>query len=128
MLLIDSPRDMGRDDVSLDRYYAREWHEREVRTVWQKTWQMACRVEDIPEVGDSEIYEIVHDSLIIVRTGPAETDIRAYVNSCLHRGTIPAHRARQPAPHQVPGPRHHLGAGRQARRAALCVGLPAGRP
>ncbi len=88
VLLIDSPRDMGRDDVSLDRYYSREWHEREVRTVWQKTWQMACRVEDIPEVGDTEIYEIVHDSLIIVRTGPAETEIRAYVNSCLHRGTI----------------------------------------
>ena len=37
VLLIDSPRDMGRDDVSLDRYYSREWHEREVRTVWQKT-------------------------------------------------------------------------------------------
>ncbi len=88
VLRIDSPRDMGREDVSLDRYYSREWHEREVETVWRKTWQMACRVEDIPEVGDTEIYDIVHDSVIVARTGPAESDIRGFINSCLHRGTI----------------------------------------
>jgi phenylpropionate dioxygenase-like ring-hydroxylating dioxygenase large terminal subunit len=88
ILRMESPRDMGRGDISLDRYYTREWHEREIKTVWQKTWQMACRVEDIPNVGDTEVYDIVHDSLIIVRTGTGDTDIRAYVNSCLHRGTI----------------------------------------
>ena len=90
VLRIESPRDMGREDVSLDRYYSRDWHEREVEKVWRKTWQMACRVEDIPNVGDSEVYEIVHDSLIIVRTalGNGPGAIRAFVNSCLHRGTI----------------------------------------
>jgi len=88
ILTTESPRDMGRDDVSLDRYYSREWHEREVETVWRKVWQMACRVEDIPNVGDTEIYQIVHDSLVIVRTGEEESEIRAYINSCLHRGTI----------------------------------------
>ena len=88
VLRMESPRDMGHDDVSLDRYYTRDWHEREVKTVWQKTWQMACRLEDIPNVGDTEVYGIVHDSLIIVRTGTGAADIRAYVNSCLHRGTI----------------------------------------
>ena len=88
VLRLQSPRDMGRDDVSLDRYWTRDWHEREVEKVWRKTWQMACRVEDIPNVGDTEVYDIVHDSLIIVRTGTGPDDIRAYVNSCLHRGTI----------------------------------------
>ena len=88
ILQLDSPRDMGREDVSLDRYYSRAWHDLEVKTVWQKVWQMACRVEDIPNVGDTEVYDIVHDSLIIVRTGTGTADIRAYVNSCLHRGTI----------------------------------------
>lgn len=88
ILRTSSPRDMGREDVSLDRYYAREWHDREVETVWRKTWQMACRVEDIPEVGDTEIYEIVHDSVIVVRTGPEDSQIRGFINSCLHRGTI----------------------------------------
>jgi phenylpropionate dioxygenase-like ring-hydroxylating dioxygenase large terminal subunit len=49
-------------------------------------WQLACRVEEIPNIGDHVVYEIARDSLIVVRTGPEE--IRAYVNSCLHRGTL----------------------------------------
>lgn len=50
--------------------------------------RLAALLEDIPEVGDSEVYEIVHDSLIVVRIGTGEGDIRAYVNSCLHRGSL----------------------------------------
>ncbi len=74
------------DDISIERYFAKDWHDREVEKVWRKTWQLACRVEQIPNVGDHMLYEIVHDSLIVTRTAPGE--IRAYVNSCLHRGTM----------------------------------------
>jgi nitrite reductase/ring-hydroxylating ferredoxin subunit len=74
------------EDVSIDRYFTKDWHDREVEQVWRKTWQLACRVEHIPNVGDHVVYNIVHDSLIVVRTGPDE--IKAYVNSCLHRGTM----------------------------------------
>lgn len=74
------------DDVSTLRYFDQGWFDQEVEKVWRKCWQFACRVEDIPNVGDHTIYEIVHDSLIVVRTGPDE--IRAYVNACLHRGTL----------------------------------------
>ena len=74
------------EDVSTERYFDKGWHDREVEQVWRKCWQMACRVEHIPNVGDHVIYEIVHDSLIVIRTAPDE--IRAYVNSCLHRGTL----------------------------------------
>lgn len=76
---------LGAEDVSIERYFSKAWHDREVEKVWRKTWQLACRVEDIPNIGDHVVYEIVHDSLIVVRAGPDE--IRAYVNSCLHRGT-----------------------------------------
>lgn len=79
--------DMGSDDVPIDRYFDKAFHEREVEKVWRKTWQWACRLEDIPNIGDHVVYDIVHDSVIVVRTGPASTDIRAYVNACLHRGT-----------------------------------------
>ena len=82
----ESPTDGARlEDVSAERYYSKAWHDQEVEKVWRKTWQLAGRVEEIPNVGDHLIYDIVHDSLIVVRTGPDE--IRAYVNSCLHRGT-----------------------------------------
>ena len=76
---------LGEADVSIDRYFSKAWHDQEVEKVWRKTWQLACRVEEIPKAGDHVVYEIVHDSLIVVRT--AEGTIRAYVNSCLHRGT-----------------------------------------
>ena len=86
-LLIDSPAtNLGLDDVSIDRYLTKEWHEREVERVWRRTWQMACRVEDIPQVGDHVVYDIVNDSVIVTRISP--TEIRGYINSCLHRGTM----------------------------------------
>ena len=73
-------------DVSIERYFSKDWHDREVEKVWRKTWQLACRVEELPNVGDHIVYEIVHDSLIVVHAAPGE--YRAYVNSCLHRGTL----------------------------------------
>jgi len=76
----------SQSDVSADRYFSREWHEREIEKVWRKTWQLACRIEEIPNVGDQLVYDIVHDSLLVVRTGP--DSVRAFVNSCLHRGTM----------------------------------------
>jgi phenylpropionate dioxygenase-like ring-hydroxylating dioxygenase large terminal subunit len=74
------------EDISAERYFSKAWHDREVEKVWRKTWQLACRTEEIPNVGDHIVYEIVHDSLIVVRTAPDQ--VRAYVNSCLHRGTL----------------------------------------
>ena len=77
-------------DVSAGRYFSRDWHAREVETVWRKTWQMACRVEEILNVGDQIVYDIVDDSLVVVRTveGDGPDTIKAYINSCLHRGTM----------------------------------------
>jgi phenylpropionate dioxygenase-like ring-hydroxylating dioxygenase large terminal subunit len=87
LMRVESPATgLGTADVSIERYFAKDWHDREVDKVWRKTWQLACRVEDIPNAGDHILYEIVHDSLIVVRTGSGE--IKALVNSCLHRGTM----------------------------------------
>lgn len=82
------PHGLGSADLSVQRYLSREWHDREVERVWKRVWQMACRIEDIPHVGDHVVYDIADDSLIVTRTGPAPTDVRAYINSCLHRGTL----------------------------------------
>ena len=87
-MLEESRVEMGNEDIPIDRYFSREFHEREVEKVWRKTWQWACRLEDIPDVGSHVVYNIVHDSLIVVRTGTGPKDIRAYINSCLHRGTM----------------------------------------
>ena len=39
-------------DVSIERYFSKAWHDREVTNVWRKTWQLACRLEHIPNIGD----------------------------------------------------------------------------
>ena len=72
-------------EVARERYFDHGFHQLEVERMWRRVWQMACREEQIPEVGDSLVYEIVDASLIVVRTAPDE--IRAFHNSCLHRGT-----------------------------------------
>ncbi len=77
--------DLGTADLSRERYFSHRWHELEAQKLWPKVWQMACREEEIPEVGDYLVYDIIDESVIVVRTAPDR--IRAYHNACLHRGT-----------------------------------------
>lgn len=80
------PQGQSSADVSAERYFSRDWHAREMEKVWRKTWQFACREEHIPEVGDQTAYDIVDDSILVVRAAP--DTVKAYINSCLHRGTM----------------------------------------
>lgn len=75
---------VGSDPLPVERWISQDFLDCEKHTVWKRTWQMACREEDIPKVGDHIVYEINDDSLIVVRSAPGE--IRAFHNSCLHRG------------------------------------------
>ncbi len=75
----------GTTGVPRDRYTSVGSHRLELDRLWARTWQMACRLEQIPQTGDSLLYGVGRLSLIIVRTGADE--VRAYRNSCLHRGT-----------------------------------------
>jgi phenylpropionate dioxygenase-like ring-hydroxylating dioxygenase large terminal subunit len=72
-------------EIAPARYFDPDFHRLEVERVWRRVWQMACREEQIREVGDSIVYDIADASLIVVRT--ATEEIRAFHNSCLHRGT-----------------------------------------
>lgn len=77
-------QDIGPMEVPIEWYLSRAIHEREVERIWKKTWQATCREEDVPEVGDTWVYDIAGTSLIIVRS--AAHEIKAFYNSCLHRG------------------------------------------
>jgi nitrite reductase/ring-hydroxylating ferredoxin subunit len=64
-------------------YLSRDWARSELDNVWARVWQHACRVEEIPHVGDYVTYEIGNDSVIIVRSAPDR--ISAFHNVCSHR-------------------------------------------
>lgn len=83
ILRAESPGYFGSQDLSVDRYISREWHDKEVANLWSRVWQFACREEHIPDVGDYIVYEIVRSSFVVIRTAP--DTIKAYWNSCLHR-------------------------------------------
>ena len=81
----ESPRFLGDEDIPFERYTSQAFFELEMRRMWPRIWQWACREEHLPDVGDYYVYSIGHYSLLIVRSAP-ET-VKAFVNSCLHRGT-----------------------------------------
>jgi len=70
--------------MSTEPYISEAYAREEKEKLWLKVWQMACREEEIPNVGDFYTYEILDQSIIVVRTG--EDEITAYHNACRHRG------------------------------------------
>ena len=72
------------DRIPKERYYDPDFYALEAEQLWPRVWQMACRLEEIPGVGDFAEYEILDQSVIVVRT--SATEVAAYQNSCRHRG------------------------------------------
>lgn len=72
------------DRVPKERYFDPRFYELEVELLWPRVWQMACRLEEIPEPGDFVEYEILDQSIIVVRTD--DMDVVAMQNACRHRG------------------------------------------
>ena len=84
--LEDSPLEPGVTTVAVARYYSKEEHDREVEMLWKRVWQMACHESDIPNVGDTHVYDIAELSFIVVRV--SEDEVKAFPNVCLHRGRV----------------------------------------
>ena len=71
-------------NVPTEAYVSPEYARAERDRLWRKVWLQAGRIEDIPEVGNYITYDIIDDSVIVVRSSPSE--IRAFHNVCPHRG------------------------------------------
>ncbi len=84
-LLIESQIDLGTEDIPVERYISRDFHDLEVERMWSKVWQVAARVDDLPRVGDTVVYDVADMSFLLVRSSP--DTVKAFYNACLHRGT-----------------------------------------
>jgi phenylpropionate dioxygenase-like ring-hydroxylating dioxygenase large terminal subunit len=84
VLRLESARELPVVRVPLERYTSQAFHDLEVEKVWKKVWQFACREEEIPEPGDYTIYEIAEMQILVVRGD--DQKVRAFPNTCLHRG------------------------------------------
>ncbi len=73
------------DAVAAERYVDRGFADLERERLWPRTWQMACRLEELPAPGDFVEYTICDQSVLLVRLD-ADT-VRGYHNACRHRAT-----------------------------------------
>jgi nitrite reductase/ring-hydroxylating ferredoxin subunit len=83
-LRADNPLRITRPElIPTRRYYDQDFYQLECERLWPHAWQMACRLEQIPEVGDWVEYTILGRSVIVVRT---REGVKAFHNHCRHRG------------------------------------------
>lgn len=71
--------------VRSGRYTDADFTKLEHKKLWSRAWQMAARLDEVPNQGDFTVYEIGNESVMIVRVD-ADT-VKAYHNFCPHRGT-----------------------------------------
>jgi phenylpropionate dioxygenase-like ring-hydroxylating dioxygenase large terminal subunit len=72
------------DRVRKERYFDPHFFGLEAELLWPRVWQMACRLEEIPRPNDFVEYQVLDQSVIVVRT--EELGMRAFQNACRHRG------------------------------------------
>lgn len=66
-------------------YTSQRFYEREVETIFMKEWNLLGRADYIPNPGDYYTVDFVGVPLVIVRGD--DNEVRAFVNSCRHRGS-----------------------------------------
>lgn len=72
------------DRIPKQRYYDADFYALEAERLWPRVWQMACRLEEIPDPFDCVEYEFLDQSVIVLRDG--DGSVRAFQNACRHRG------------------------------------------
>jgi phenylpropionate dioxygenase-like ring-hydroxylating dioxygenase large terminal subunit len=72
------------DRAPKERYFDADFFAMEADLLWPRVWQMACRLEEIPQAGDFAEYEILDQSIVVVRLD--DERVTAFQNACRHRG------------------------------------------
>jgi phenylpropionate dioxygenase-like ring-hydroxylating dioxygenase large terminal subunit len=72
------------DRVRKERYFDADFFRLEAEQLWPRVWQMACRLEEIPQPGDIAEYRFLDQSVIVLRT--EDLGVRTFQNACRHRG------------------------------------------
>lgn len=70
--------------LAKDVYHSPEFARLEEERLWTKSWQMVCREHDLPAIGSYVTYDIVDETVVVLRD--SVNGIRAFHNVCQHRG------------------------------------------
>jgi phenylpropionate dioxygenase-like ring-hydroxylating dioxygenase large terminal subunit len=72
------------DKITGDRYYSKEFAQREWDHMWTKIWHVAGLVSQLAEPGDYLVHDFMNESVIVVKQD--DGSLRAFYNVCRHRG------------------------------------------
>jgi phenylpropionate dioxygenase-like ring-hydroxylating dioxygenase large terminal subunit len=72
------------DFVPSEHFTSAEFLRLENERLWPRVWQVACREEELPSVGSYVTYNILEESVTVIRSAPDR--INAFYNVCQHRG------------------------------------------
>lgn len=78
------PSNLRGDPITGDRYWSKDFAQREWDNLWTKIWHIAGRESQLKDPGDFVVHDFMHESVICVRQD--DGSIRAFYNTCLHRG------------------------------------------
>jgi phenylpropionate dioxygenase-like ring-hydroxylating dioxygenase large terminal subunit len=77
------PRNVRGDSITQDRYYSREFMQREWDQLWTKIWHIAGRENQLKEPGDYIVHDFMHESVFIVMQ--RDGTLKGFYNACGHR-------------------------------------------
>lgn len=71
-------------DIPAGRYVDRRFFKLELQHVWRKSWLLAAHIDEVPEPGCFLLWENAGQPVVITHT--ENGDIKAFYNTCSHRG------------------------------------------
>ena len=71
-------------DIPVQRFTSDEFWELEQKYLWPRSWVIAGRSEDIPNVGDFFTFDDLGVPILLIRG--KDLQVRAFYNTCQHRG------------------------------------------
>jgi phenylpropionate dioxygenase-like ring-hydroxylating dioxygenase large terminal subunit len=76
--------EMGDEPLSVAPYISEEFARLEREKMWPNVWLFAAREDELPDAGDSVVFDIAGKSFLLIRQ--KDGGVRAFYNACLHRG------------------------------------------
>lgn len=83
-LFEESSIPLTNEPLPIAPYVSEEFARLERERMWPNVWLFAAREDEMPDTGDTVVFEINEKSFVLVRQ--KDGTVRAFYNSCLHRG------------------------------------------
>ena len=72
------------DPITGERYFSKDFAQQEWDHMWTRVWHIAGRTVELQESGDFLRHNFMKESVVVIRGRDGQ--IRAFYNTCMHRG------------------------------------------